>query len=59
MKTALERRKIEASKIEGMDEMTLNISNLTQRLHDEIRRQEKNCLQLPYGLWLSHQLREK
>lgn len=41
MKTALERRKIEASKIEGMDEMTLNISNLTQRLHDEIRRQEE------------------
>lgn len=41
METPLEPRKIEASKIEVMDEMVLNISNFTQRLHDEVRRQEE------------------
>ena len=41
METPLGPRKIEASKIEGMDEMVLNISNLTQRLHDEIMHNSK------------------
>ncbi len=37
----LELRKIESPKIEGMEEMALNIASVTQRLFDEVRRQEE------------------
>ncbi len=37
----LELRKIEASKIEGMDEMALNIANVTQRFISEVQKQEE------------------
>ena len=37
----LEPRKIDASKIEGMDEMALNIASVTQRLISEMQKQEE------------------
>jgi hypothetical protein len=37
----LELRKIEAPKIEGMDEMALNIANVTQRFISEAQKQEE------------------
>ena len=37
----LELRKIEAPKIEGMEEMALNIASVTQRLISEMQKQEE------------------
>jgi hypothetical protein len=37
----LEIRKLEAPKIEGMDEMVLNIASATQRFIDEMQKQEE------------------
>ena len=37
----LELRKIEAPKIEGMEEMALNIASVTQRLITEMQKQEE------------------
>lgn len=37
----LELRKIEAPKIEGIDEMALNIASVAQRLIDEMQKQEE------------------
>ena len=40
----LELRKIEAPKIEGMEEMALNIASVTQRLITEMQKQEELLL---------------
>ena len=37
----LELRKLEIPKIEGMDEMALNIANVTQRFISEVQKQEE------------------
>jgi hypothetical protein len=37
----LELRKIDAPKIEGMDEMALNIASVTQRLISQMQKQEE------------------
>ncbi len=37
----LELRKIESPKIDGMDEMALNIASVTQRLISEMQKQEE------------------
>jgi len=36
-----ELKRIEAPKIEGMDEMALNIANVTQRFISEVKKQEE------------------